>query len=145
MKLYRKKLNSIEELKRERLRLRYEQLSTKASDLNPIPEMGKKKKKKEEASSNFMGLAMSVIGAKSGPERLMKALPFLLKRLGKGKKGSGAGSGIVGKVAGDVITNYLIGKAITLTGGLLRQYIRKRRSDAAERKLLEKMQKMGWH
>ena len=145
--LYRKKLNSIEELKREKIRLRYERMHTKTSDLNPIAEMGKKKKGGDVAASNFLSLALSLLSAKNSSERVMKIAPFLMKRLNKRKKSKDgkAGKSMIARLTGEVLTSYLVGKTILVSASLLTGYIKKRRVRAKEQKILSKMHKMGWH
>src|ERR1700710_345751 len=66
MKLYPKKINSIEELKREQIRLKYELKNTSSSDLIPnisIPGFGKNSSK--ESKSNLIGIATGLLTSKS--------------------------------------------------------------------------------
>src|SRR5947209_5032556 len=110
MKLYSKQLNSVEELKREKIRLRYERKHTKASDLNPIAEIGMKRKGSDSAFGNFLGMAMSLLGSGSGAETAMKAAPLVFKLLGKRKRKDDGKprKSLLKKAVTDVLVAYAI-------------------------------------
>src|SRR5689334_20338009 len=64
MKLYRKKLDSLEALKREKIRLRYERRHTKSSDLNPLAEVGRSKVS-GAAKAGLLGTVMGLINSEN--------------------------------------------------------------------------------
>lgn len=141
MKLYRKRLTSIEELKREKIRLRYERRSTKAKHL--LPDITKAKKKlmggKKGAagsSSHLLQTAMSLMGGKFTASTVMSLagplLKMVLKRRGNAPAQYAVSAGpakpsMISRIVKDAIVCFLLGKAIQLSAGLAKSYLKARK------------------
>jgi hypothetical protein len=134
MKLYNKKLNSLEQLQREKVLLRYRRRQSKVEDLNPLTEMGKTKVT-PAAQDGLMGFALNLMGSGSKLETAMtigKPLLKLLKSRSRKKvqrayyaEEKPVGSKIKKIVQGIVIT-FVIGKAVQMSVRYLGMYRRRK-------------------
>ena len=136
MKLYRKKLDSLEALKREKIRLRYERMHTSVSDLNPLAEVGRSKIS-GAAQSGILGTLMELASSKSQMQTAMAIgkplLNMMRKRKAKAreiryaaglpKKGS-----VVKKVVTEIVVTYIIGKAVQMSVHGIQLYLRRRKA-----------------
>lgn len=141
MKLYRKKLNSLEELKRECIRLNYVKRHTDTSDL--LPALGssargnKKKKNKDEDSddgsvmSGIVSTAMAVINGGSPLQTAMGMVSPVMKLIGK----SNRSKRLLGNIAKELIIGYLAGKGVQLAIKGFKRYMRNRK----EKKLIAEL------
>lgn len=148
MKLYRKKLNSLEDLKRECIRLSYEKKQTSESDLLPSFNSGKASKKKQrknddddDSSGNALsGIVTAAMGLMGGASPVQTALSLAgpaFKVLGKGKP-----KRILGSIAKDILVAYATGKAVQLGIKGVKWYLRKRKAKKNEEKAMEIVQKI---
>lgn len=137
MKLYNKKLDSVEALKREKIRLRYERRSTKHSDLNPLGEIGGSKIT-GSAKAGLLGTAMDLFTAKNNLQMAMAIARPLLKAMGKRKASKQALRAEMGlpkkqsflkKLFVEVAVGYITGKAVLMAVRAIR-IARKRRKVA---------------
>lgn len=147
MKLYRKKLDSLEALKREKIRLRYERMHTKASDLNPLAEMGGKTGS-TVATTGLLGTLAGLFAAKNNMQIAMAVGKPLLKALRKRHAKHEAAyvasalsykkkkSSLLKRLVTEIAVNYAIGKVVQLSV-LSINALRKRRKLA---KIKAKMQ-----
>lgn len=120
MKLYSKKLNSLEELRREKIRLRYERRHTDTSDLFPISEIGGSKMS-EKAKAGLFGTVIELFSARSDLQTAVALSRPILNMLRKSRAKKAALRAEMGlpkkksffkKVTMEIITTYLIGKAV---------------------------------
>ncbi len=154
MKLYPKSLNSMEALKREKIRLRYERMHTHASDLNPLGAgEGRKHKISGAAKEGMLGTVMELVGAKNNMQMAMAIgkplFRMLRKRRAKAARREGeyfAGSGnsraakkpsLLKKALADVAVSYLMGKALQLSIRGFQLYFRRRKAKRIVRRLRE--------
>ena len=135
MKLYRKQLGSLEELKREKIRLKYARMHTKASDLNPLTEIGGSKVS-GVAKAGLLGFAMELLSSKSNMQTALTLGKPLLKILGKSRarkrdirKAAGIPQrdSLLKRVVKDIAVNYFIGKAMLMSVRALQLYMRRRK------------------
>jgi hypothetical protein len=135
MKLYPKKLGSLEALKREKIRLRYERMHTKASDLNPIAEIGRSKIS-GSAKSGIMGTLMALMTSTSQMQTAIALGGPLLRMLGKRRAkarerryaaGLPKKKSIVKKVFTEIAVAFIIGKAFQVSVEAVRLYRRRKR------------------
>jgi len=135
MKLYRKKLGSLEELKREKIRLRYERLHTKSSDLNPLAELGRGKVS-GAAKAGILGTIMALVSAGSPLETAMAVgkpvLKMLRKRRSKARElrhaaGLSPKHSMFRKALTDIAVSYVIGKAVQMSVAGVRMYLHRRK------------------
>ncbi len=141
MKMYRKKLSSIEELQREKIRLRYERKSTKAKHL--LPDIGKAKKKllggkkSTGAKGDMLSMAMGMLSGKSTLSTVLSLAGPLLKMIFN-KRGTSSNQFVplpsgpskpsfVSRLLKDIVVAYLIGKTLQLTIGLGKGYLQSRK------------------
>jgi hypothetical protein len=143
MKLYRKKLDSVEALKREKIRLRYERRHTKSDDLNPLKEIGRGKVS-GSAKEGFFGTAMELFNASSNIQMAWALAKPLMRAMGKRKKkkqalweasGRPKKKSFIKKVVTEVATGYVIGKAVQMTVLGLQMLIRRRKIARLKAKL----------
>lgn len=136
MKLYRKKLTSIEELKHEQIRLRYERKNTKSKHLLPnIGKVGKKLtggKASSDGAGNILNLAMGILSGGSPIQTVVSLAGPALNLLFKGNT---APKRIAARLIKDLVITYLAGKALQLAikGG--KAYLRSRKAKSASAKL----------
>lgn len=135
MKLYPKQLNSLEELKRECIRLNYEKKQSGLADL--LPGRGNKSHQSEgnSGSSGIVGTAMSLISGGSAIETVFALIGPVTGMLKKNKQPKK----IMGKIAKDLIVSYVLGKGIQLTAKGVRKYLRKRK----EKKLIAEIEALS--
>jgi hypothetical protein len=154
MKLYRKKLNSVEELKREQLRLKFIRLQSNAGDLMPIKELGLgRKRKSSKGSRNLLGMAFEVMNSKSTMDTVIKlAIPALTMILGK-KKGQQQAhaemqhkprKGFFRKALTGIIVTFLIGKGVQMGMKALKAYSRSRKQHKLRLRQEESDRNRGW-
>lgn len=126
MKLYDKKLSSIDELKREQLRLQYERKHQDREPLFPVKEVNQSD---NGAGKNFFGFVMDMLGAESGLQRALTLSKPLLKILTKRSKQP------LKKLAIEVGSGYLKWKAIemVLNGAKLFIKSQKKKHEQKER------------
>ncbi len=151
MKLYRKKLSSIEELKREKIRLRYERRFTKASDLNPLAESGRSKVS-ASAKEGVMGSVMEMFSAKSDWQLALALAKPALKMLRsrrktkqalfedweearKGVRKAKQKPSLLKKLVVEIAVGYAAGKALLMTVQGVRLLIRRRNAAKTKAKL----------
>lgn len=146
MKLYRKQLNSLEELKREYIRLNYERKQG-VGDL--LPHFGGERKPDgEKVSGNgILGLALGLLNAKSPVDAAMAAAgPVMSLLSGKNKKGTGRSTkakGLLGKVAKEVLIGYLTGKGVQLAARGITWYLKQQRVKKQAKRADVQAQKMA--
>jgi hypothetical protein len=143
MKLYRKKLDSVEALKREKIRLRYERRHTNASDLNPLAEMGHTKVS-SSAKEGLFGTLMELFSATNNLQlvaALGKPLLRAVKKrraksdalwlnMGKPKKKS-----FLKKIVTEIAVSYAIGKAVQMVFLGSRLLIKRRKAARLKAKI----------
>ena len=142
MKLYRKKLNSVEELRRECIRLTYQKKHSDVKDLMPKMELfGKAKKKGIGGSKNsgILEMALSLINSKGTLQTVLALAGPVMSMIGKDKKTvvvnqRSRSSGFLSKVVKDIVIGYAVGKGIQLAVRGFKSYARKQR----EKKIIEK-------
>jgi hypothetical protein len=147
MKLYRKTLTSLDELEREKIRLRYERKGTKSKHL--LPDIGKARKKilgggkrkgKDAVSggNNLLGLAMGLLNGGSplqtaislaGP--LMSLLSRKSSAPGTVNSGGSATKRFMGRVVKDIVVSYVIGKGAQLLFKGAKAYMKSKKAKAA--------------
>ena len=115
MKLFRKKLNSVAELRREKLKLQFMRSHTTSDALMPPIKELKRKSKKSSGGSNPIQTIMDVAGAK-GPMQTALALAGPLSKL----MGFGSKKNLLRKVAVEVIGGYLAYKLVRIAIGMFR-------------------------
>ena len=134
MKLYRKKLNSVEELKREYIRLKYQKKQMNAKDLMPkLNFLGGDKNERSSKNSGLLELGLSLINAK-GPLQIALAVAGpLIGMIGKGKKKAAASTpkNLLGTLVKDLVIGYVSGKGIQLAMRGAKWYLKKRREKKA--------------
>lgn len=133
MKAYRKELNSLEDLRRERIRLKAELKHSSSGDfLNPFSKTPGKKVT-SRAKEGFWGTVGDLVSADSRLQTAIAVGKPLLKMLGKRRKASGpnfiparhrANSALV-SIAKEIITGYLLGKSVQLSFRGIKALIRK--------------------
>lgn len=137
MKLYRKKLNSLEALKREKIRLRYERRHTKPSDLNPLAEVGRSKVS-GAAKAGLLGTIMDLINSENQFQTAMvigKPLLNMLRRRRNKARAFRHAAGMPGKknsflkkLVKDVAVSYIIGKAVQMSVRGAQMYMRRKKA-----------------
>ena len=144
MKIYRKSLGSLEELKREKIRLRYERRHTNSADLNPLAELGRHKVS-DKAKDGLMGMAMELFSAKSNMQTAMaigKPLLKMLRQRSAKKQAARYAAGMPKKpsisrrVAVEVATGYLLGKGVQMAYRGVQMFIKRRKAARLKKKRL---------
>jgi hypothetical protein len=135
MKLYPKKIGSLEALRREKIRLRYERLNTKASDLNPIAEIGRGRIS-GAAKSGILGTVMALMTSTSQMQTVLALGEPLLKLLGKRRAkarerryaaGLPKKKSVIKKVFTEIAVAFIIGKAVQVSIEAVRLYRRRQK------------------
>ena len=123
MKLYQKKLSSLEALKREKIRLRYERRHTNVDDLNPLAEIGGTKFS-GKAKEGLFGTVMELFNSKSELQTALALSKPVFKMLRKRRAKKMALRAELGlpkkdsflkKLAVEIIVGYATGKAVQMT------------------------------
>lgn len=136
MKLYRKKLNSLEALKREQIRLRYERRSTRFSDLVPFSEGGSRKYKRS-ARHGVFGTVMELAAAKSDIQMITALAKPLMKRIAKKRAikkelreelGLPHKPSFLKRLLKEIAIGYLTGKAVLMAAQGIRLWLKRRRA-----------------
>lgn len=127
MKLYRKQLNNVDELKRECIRLNYKKKHAGPLDLfgnSPSAEGGKKKVGDDTGqSSGIMSTALSLMGGGSALQTVLSIAGPVLGRMGKSK----TPKKILGNIAKDVLVSYITGKGIQVIFKIVSRQLKKRK------------------
>ncbi len=133
MKLYRKTLTSLDELEREKIRLRYERKGTKSKHLLPDIKKARKKltgggskNKDKGGGSNLMGIALGLLNGGSPVQTILSLAGPVTSLLFKGK--DSAPKRFLGRVIRDIAISYVIGKGLQLAVKGTRTYIRSKRA-----------------
>ncbi len=148
MKLYKKKLDSVEALKREKIRLRYERRNTKVSDLNPLAEMGRSKVS-STAKEGLLATVMELVGAKSNAQMAFAIAKPLVKAVRKGRSRKQAlreewsvskpkKNSFLKKLVTEIAVGYVTGKAMMMAVHGVRLILKRRKAA----KLRDKMHVM---
>lgn len=118
MKLYRRQLNSVEELRREKLRLEYEKLHTSREDFFPVREHGRPDHK---STSNFMDF-LGGLGTSKGPFQMWLTLAKpILRAINKKAKPQK----VLGNIAKEVLLGYAKWKVIEMAYRGIRSFIKR--------------------
>ncbi len=136
MKLYNKKLNSLEQLHRERVLLRYRRRQSQIGDLNPLAELGRSKVT-PAAQDGLMGFALELLGSGSRLEMAMAVgkplLKLLRKRRGRqpvyGQPAKPRPSRLK-KVFKGILITFLVGKAVQMSVRYIGMYKRRKALEA---------------
>ena len=143
MKLYNKKLSSLEQLHREKVLLRYRRRQSNIADLNPLTELGKSKVT-PAAQEGLLGTAMELLGSGSKLQMAMAIGKPLIKLLGKSRGKRKAALRVVDEAprgsrvkqfAKGVLITFLIGKAVQMS---IRYVGMMKRRKALENKLVRR-------
>lgn len=136
MKLYNKKLNSLEQLHREKVLLRYRRRQTDKADLNPLTELGRGKVT-PAAKEGLLGTVMQLAGAGSSLELAMALGKPLLGLLRKRKRmktqpvyRDDPKPSKVKKVIQGIVLTFVIGKAVQMAVRYAGMYRRRRALEA---------------
>lgn len=135
MKLYRKKLNSVDELKRECIRLSYQKKQMDAKDL--IPKLsfpgGSGSKEKGSKNAGILELGLGLINAKGPLQMALAVAGPLIGMIGKNKKKAvtAAPKRLLGNLVKEVVIGYVSGKGIQLAMRGARWYLKRRREKKA--------------
>ncbi len=122
MKLYRKKLDSLEALKREQLRLRYESKKTDFGDLLPSPDL-KSLGALLSSQNGWLSIITELLSAKSEAQFISALAVPLLKAWNKNrsrKRREKEASGAVPKppflkrAMREIVIGYVVGKAVMM-------------------------------
>ena len=141
MKMYRKQLNSLEELQREKIRLRYERKRLQAEDLNPLPEWGKNKIS-GAAKSGLLGTVIALVTSDSKMQTALALGKPILNALSKRKAkkrqiryaaGLPREKSVAKKIITEIAVNYLIGKAVQLSVKGIRSLVKRKKTRKLER------------
>lgn len=118
MKLYRRQLNSVDELRREKLRLQYEKLHTSRNDFFPVQEHGKPDNKSASNFTDFLG----GLGTAQGPAQmwltLAKPIFRAINKKAKPKK-------VLANIAKEVLLGYAKWKVIEMAYRGVRLFIKR--------------------
>ncbi len=149
MKLYRKKLDSVEALKREKIRLRYERRHTKASDLNPLAKAGRSKVT-AVAKEGLMGTVMELFSAKNNLQLALALAKPLFNTMRKRRaskralyeewnavqyKGKKRKPYFLKKLVQEIAVGYATGKAVLMTVRGIQLILRRRKFAKMKSKL----------
>lgn len=113
MKMYTKKLNSLEELKREQQVLRYAAKHTGSEDWLNFKDLGMKDSSADAAGAGMMGTLISALGSKSLLNSVLAMAPPLLTMATK--SGHRRKSNVMERMAKEVLFGYVKWKAIQMT------------------------------
>lgn len=143
MKLYRKKLDSLEALKREKIRLKYELQHSKASDLNPLTELGRSKIS-NKAKSGLLGTIMALASSQSQWQTAMALgkplLNLLSRRRAKAREiryvsGLPRKKSFGKKIITDIAVSYIIGKAVQMSVHGIQLFLKRKKAKKLDRML----------
>lgn len=138
MKLYNKKLSSLEQLHREKVLLRYRRRQSNINDLNPLTELGKSKVS-PAAQEGLFGTAMELLGSGSKLQMAMAIGKPLLKLIGRSRNKRRAAARFVDepprgsrlkKLATGLIVTFVIGKAVQMSIRYIGMYKRRKAMEA---------------
>lgn len=131
MKLYRKQLHSVDDLRRECIRLNYKKKHAGPLDLFGSGDNKRKVDKDTAPAPGIMGAALSLVG---GGPMLQTALSLagpIISRMGKSRKPETVKRNmpkkILGSIVKDVLVSYITGKGIQVIVKVLSKQIKKRR------------------
>lgn len=134
MKLYRKKLDSLEALKREQLRLRYESKKTSLEDLFPSPDL-KSLGNLFRSQNGWLSMITELLSAKSEAQFITALAVPLLKAWNKNRSrkrrekevpGAAPKPSFLKRALREILIGYVVGKAVMMgLSGL--KALRKRR------------------
>jgi hypothetical protein len=133
MKLYRKQLNSVEELRRECIRLNYQKKHAGPLDLLGKNTSDNKKNKAVQESGSSSGIVSTALSLMSGGSTLQTVLSIAGPLLGKMGK-SGGPKKIAGRIIRDVLIAYAAGKGLQILFRIVSRQMKKKK----EQRLLEK-------
>ena len=137
MKFYRKKLNSVEELKRETIRLNYRKKQISAEELMPkIPFLGGKSDGEggSNKGSGILNLALGLINAKGPLQMVLAAVGPVMTMIGNRKKKVTPETkklSLPGRLVKEIAVGYLVGKGIQLALKGIGKYLKSRRQTKA--------------
>jgi hypothetical protein len=143
MKLYRKKLDSVEALKREKIRLRYERRHTKTDDLNPLAEMGRSKVS-GSARDGIVGTVVELFTASNNLQMAWAIARPVMKAMGKRRRKKqqmweGAGhkkkKSFFKRLVVELAVGYAIGKAVQMTILGAKMFMQRRKAHKLKVKL----------
>ena len=134
MRAYRKELNNLEELRRERIRLKVELKNSSDNFLNPFSK-GSGIKNSSKAKAGIWGKVGNVLTADNQLQTGVALSKHLLKMLRKRKekasanfiKGDKKKDSVLARIAKEVIIGYLIGKAVQLSFKGIKALLRKKK------------------
>jgi hypothetical protein len=137
MKLYNKKLSSLEQLHREKVLLRYRRRQTNVADLNPLKEAGRTKVT-PAAQEGLLGFAMQLMGSGSKLEMAMALGKPLLKAIRKRKSRKRGYQAYdaepqpsrVKKIVKGLVITFVIGKAVQMSLRYVAMYRRRKALDS---------------
>ena len=118
MKLYRRQLHSVEELRREKLRLQYEKLHTDRKDFFPVREHGKPGKNAGNNFADFLGGMATSQGPLQTWLTLSKPILRAINKKAKPQK-------VLANIAKEVLLGYAKWKVIEMAYRGVRMYLRK--------------------
>jgi hypothetical protein len=133
MKLYPKRLNSLEALRREKIRLRYERRHTTVSDLFPVVEIGRSKIT-GEAKAGLLSTVIELLRAKGDLQMalaLFKPVLRALRKRSEQKKAMQEEMGLpkkdsfIRKLVVEILTGYLTGKALQMAVRSIRMALKR--------------------
>ena len=146
MAFYRKKLNSVEELKRETIRLNYRKKQISAEELMPkIPFLGGKSDGESSGSkgSGILNLALGLINAKGPLQMALAAVGPVMTMIGNRKKKVAPASpkkSLPARLLKEIVVGYLVGKGMQLALKGIGKYLKKRRQTKAIEKAEDNLQ-----
>lgn len=133
MKLYRKQLDGLDELQREKIKLRYQRMHLDKLHSTPEDVVDSK----GSGGNGIFGTIMSLVGENGGLEMAMQIGSGLFSRMKerrrerKYRKRALAGfpepKSTTRKIAEDILWSYLVGKAIRVSVGILQQSVKKKK------------------
>lgn len=135
MKAYRKELNNLEDLRRERIRLKAELRYSSAGDfLNPFSKTSESKSFRK-SKVGLLGTIGEVLGAENQLQTAIAIGKPLLKMLGKQRKKTSPAllkskdkkDSILLGIAKEILTGYLLGKAVQLSFKGIKSLIQKKK------------------
>lgn len=132
MKLYRKQLNSLDELQREKIKLRYQRMH-----LDKLHEDIEEGRKETAGTPGLMGTLLELAMSSGGLDTAIQVGSQLMGRFRqkRRKRKLEAQFGVhipkqkstTRKIAEDVLISYVVGKAVRMSIGLLRQNLKKKK------------------
>ena len=134
MKLYRKKLNGLEELRREKIKLRYQKRHLdKLHSVHPV-----ERDKSRPAGSGFLHTILDLAGDGNSTSSAIQIGSMLVNQLGKRRRKKQAAMYTSAEfrkpkstariIFDDMFWSYVTGKAVRVSFGMLRDSLKKRKS-----------------